>query len=201
MILEPMLAAPVWWYAAACRYPVAAVDAEIPYDKRRKEIHRFTIASVHGPLTVTVPVSRPAEIEPGKRLTWKDLTISAHDSWWTSTADTLATAYGGTPWFRYLFPAFEQFFTEKVVGKAVSDYLTEMDVAIRTAAKLPCRFSTTVPPGFNTVNAKDLDIYVPEYRQVRAAHLGFVPGLSILDALFNLGPDETAVLVRGSVNY
>ena len=39
---------------------------------------------------------------------------------------------------------------------------------------------------------------IPAYRQVREARLGFIPGLSVLDALFNLGPRDTLALLKAA---
>ncbi|MDE6145308.1 MAG: WbqC family protein, partial [Muribaculaceae bacterium] len=46
------------------------------------------------------------------------------------------------------------------------------------------------------VRPQPVELWMPEpYWQVRADRLGFIPNLSILDLIFNLGP-ETALLWR-----
>lgn len=192
--LSPELAATTAWYAVMAHADVVLIDAAVPYNKRHKQTHRFDIADVRGHLTVTVPVTHPDGTHDGP-LTWNDMRVSGHNRWWHTAANTLATAYGGTPWFADLWPRFEPLFSGAVEGRPVMDYLLAFDAVIRDILRLPARVTAALPPH---CAAEPVTPQLPEispYRQVRQDKLGFIPGLSILDTLFNLGPDDTRSLL------
>lgn len=42
----------------------------------------------------------------------------------------------------------------------------------------------------------DREIVLPQYWQIRADKLGFISGLSVLDLIFNLGPEAVIYLDR-----
>lgn len=190
--LPPVLAAPAAWYAAMLTGDVAFIDRDTPYNKRHKHTHRFDIADVRGRLSVTIPVCHPGGGHQGT-LTWNDILISDHNHWWHTAANTLATAYGGTPWFADLWPRFEGLFTSETAGRPVMDYLLAFDAAIRATLQLHVRMTAAVTPG--TAVTAVADCAIPPYRQVRADKLGFIGGLSVLDAIFNLGADNTRRLL------
>lgn len=55
-VLPSSFCADVAYYAALASHPVAVIDSSVRFDKRAKHTHRTTIASTHGPLTLTVPI-------------------------------------------------------------------------------------------------------------------------------------------------
>lgn len=191
--LPPVLAAPASWYAAMLQGDIVFIDRDTPYNKRDKSTHRFDIADVRGRLSVTVPVCHPADGDH-RRLTWNDILISDHNRWWHTAANTLATAYGGTPWFGDLWPRFEDLFTSGVAGRPVLNYLMDFDAIIRDILDIPARMTAAIPPGTGIIRADDCT--VAPYRQVRADKLGFIGGLSVLDAIFNLGAADTRDLLN-----
>lgn len=195
------------------------IDGDLPFDKRDKFTHRFAIADVRGSLNITVPIShntdagnhQPASatgvcrLVPHGRPTWNDILISDHNRWWQTAATTLETAYGGTPWFHDLWPRFRHLFTDEAVGRPVLAYLLDMDATIRSILHLPTRITVGQPLGTNFGTPLTLTSFpeasttIPPYRQIRQDTLGHIPGLSILDPLFNLGPDDTLALLTETI--
>lgn len=58
---------------------------------------------------------------------------------------------------------------------------------------------SAVPDGMEYVDLRRFDfdsVQTPPYRQLRADRLGFVGGLSVLDLIFNLGPEAALYLHR-----
>lgn len=204
--LRPVLAAPLSWYAAMASSDLAIIDGDRPFDKRDKGTHRFAIADVRGSLNITVPIShgsdnavRVSSEHHSGRPGWNDILVSDHNRWWLTAASTMETAYGGTPWFHDLWPRFRHLFSDDAVGRSVLAYMLDMDAVIRDTTGIATRVSVGAPSGCVPPIA-DFDpaqYAVPAYRQVRQERLGFVPGLSILDALFNIGPDDTLALLQG----
>lgn len=218
-VLKPVLAAPLSWYAAMAANDLIIIDGDLPFDKRDKSTHRFAIADVRGPLNITVPISHNTDAgqlysgfgtsdglickpAPHRRPTWNDILISDHNRWWQTAATTLETAYGGTPWFHDLWPRFRHLFTDEAVGRPVLAYLLDMDATIRSILHLPTRVTLAAPLGHPSgipvtpVPFTENAVTIPPYRQIRQDTLGHIPGLSILDPLFNLGPDDTLALLK-----
>lgn len=206
VMLKPVLAAPASWYAAMVDCDLAVIDGDRPFDKRDKAVHRFAIADVRGRLDITVPVCHGTSVA-GRRPTWNDILVSDHNRWWLTAASTLETAYGGTPWFHDLWPRFRHLFTDAAAGRPVLAYMLDMDAVIRATIGIKTRLSVGLPIISEatslgkalTVNTFDEAHYpIPAYRQVREAGLSFIPGLSVLDALFNLGPRDTLALLKAA---
>ena len=200
-VLKPVLAAPLSWYAAMAANDLVIINGDLPFDKRDKSTHRFAIADVRGPLNITVPISHSLSVD-NRRPTWNDILISDHNRWWQTAATTLETAYGGTPWFHDLWPRFRHLFTDEAVGRPVLAYLLDMDATIRSILHLPTRVTLAAPLGHPSgipvtpVPFTEKAVTIPPYRQIRQDTLGHIPGLSILDPLFNLGPDDTLALLK-----
>ena len=194
-VLKPVLAAPLSWYAAMAANDLVIINGDLPFDKRDKSTHRFAIADVRGPLNITVPISHSLSVD-NRRPTWNDILISDHNRWWQTAATTLETAYGGTPWFHDLWPRFRHLFTDEAVGRPVLAYLLDMDATIRSILHLPTPLGHPSGIPVTPVPFTEKAVTIPPYRQIRQDTLGHIPGLSILDPLFNLGPDDTLALLK-----
>lgn len=173
------------------RYPVAAIDVNMRYDKSQKDTHRFAIADTRGFLQLTVPVCHP------QGRTWNDVAISGHGRWYQTIPVALESAYGRTPFFEFYIDRFMPLF--QMQDMSVSDLCVRADAIIRKTLDLPTKI----------VNIDELEQYddlrnfkfnsmpdTPPYWQVRALDLGFIPNLSILDLLFNLGPEADLYLEK-----
>lgn len=182
----------VSYYAAAIAHGTVIIDDTLRFDKRFKSAHRTTVADTRGPLPLTVPTAKVAS-----PATWHDIPLSAHGEWWRTHLVTLESGYGRTPFFEFyidrLLPFFEsgtvsRFPSVAMMDRAANDIVWQMlglqnrllymsDIAPDENDKLPpvtALVSLPVPP---------------RYRQIRADRIGFIPGLSILDLIFNLGPE------------
>ena len=176
-------------------YGHAVVDARMRYDKRFKSAHRCDIADTRGILSLTVPVKKPS----AHGLAWGDIEISPHDDWWVTHAVTLESAYGRTPFFEFYFDRLRPLICYEP-GMSVSDFDIRLDAEIRRILGL----ETIV--GYDADNVAEgapADDYrrnafpamkIREYYQVREDKLGFKPHLSVLDLIFNMGPEAPLVL-------
>ena len=175
--LPPALAPSAAYYALMGRYAYARIAMHAPYDKRRKETHRYEVADTRGRLTLTVPVQPPHGIA---RAQWTDVRLSGHGRWQDVHATSLASAYGRTPFYEFYIDRLEA--QIRALNAAVCKILlidTELSYDASDAIEMP-----PVPT-------------LPEYWQIRRSALGFLPDLSVLDPIFNLGP-EAAVAVRAA---
>lgn len=196
IILPSCFCADVAYYAALASHPVAVIDTEVRYDKRAKHTHRTTIASTHGALTLTVPVQKPAMSHGAK---WSDILVSGHDEWWRIHTTALESAYGRTPFFEYYADMFLPLLGEKAVNTPITALNQRLDSAIRSILELETNIVTLCEVDHD-YHLHDFRRRLPmlhahpPYYQVRANQLGFLSGMSILDLIFNLGPEAQLYL-------
>lgn len=209
--LEPRYFGSVGYYAevAACGGN-AVMDGTMLFDKRRKQVHRCDIADVNGVVQLTVPVGKPHGIP---RATWSNVRVSNHGRWWHVHRVTLESAYGRTPFFEFYIDRFAPFLSAEAVEHypSIIDLDAAIDAVIREILLLPpapvlnavakeeglSGRDSAVPAGQAAAfpNLSSGMIEKPHY-QVRAAGLGYIPGLSVLDLIFNLGPEAPLYLAE-----
>lgn len=188
-------------------FPRVVIDTGIAYDKRFKSIHRYSIADVRGALTLTVPVGHPL---PGGPRKWSRTLVSGHGHWPHVHLTSLESAYGRTPYFEFYIDRIAPLLTYSEIS--VTDFCMRADEVIRDILGLPTVVLT--PAEISATEAADLTVDGPAgvtddlrsagsvaafapapYRQHRISELGFIPGLSILDLIFNLGPEAPPALL------
>ncbi len=134
--------------------------------------------------TAHVPLEKPTEWHSTRVC---DVKVSSHGDWWHVHWGAIFSAYGRTPFFEYyaddLMPAFS----------GDIDSLVELDAAIDRF----CRNALGINP--REVTLDDATSTLPqmrdvEYYQIWASRYGFTPGLSVLDLIFNMGPEAPLVL-------
>lgn len=178
------------------------MDFSILYDKRMKEAHRCEIADKEGRTRLTASIGKPHGIQ---RATWSDVPLSPHNRWWHTHRVTLESAYGRTPFFEFYIDRFLPFLTDGVTERYPT--LRALDEAIDTEIRRILLLPAASENSENSENSEPCGHLVtdPEevaaafghlpYWQVRADRLGFIGGLSVLDLIFNLGP-EAALHIR-----
>lgn len=189
-----------YWLRRAAGAPVA-IDAL--FDKRQKEIHRYTIADVNGPLTLTIPIVKPH----GKPMaTWRDVRISDHGQWWHVHRVSLESAYGRTPFFEFYIDRFLPYLSPEAVDRhpSILSYNESLEAVIASLLLLPpvveSNSAATPPTSLPSLPALGSQLSaLPPYWQPRQSRFGFLPGLSVLDLLFCLGP-EAALWLRNALN-
>lgn len=193
-VLHPRLFGGVGYYAVMASCGHAVVDTFARYDKRAKDTHRYTIADTRGVLRLTVPVGKP-DI-PGA--TWRDIPISDHGHWWNIHRTTLESAYGRTPFFEFYIDRFLPLFQPQGslgMPATVGELIEASDAILRAIAGIETDVSYGPVQGaaYEVLPSGD---QCPEYYQVRSSRLGFIPDLSMLDLIFNMGPETPLVLRR-----
>lgn len=202
--LPPRYFGTVDYFALLAAYGTAVILDNTLYDKRHKEVHRYTVADTHGPVTLTMPVAKPHGIP---RATWRHVGVSDHGAWWHTHRVTLESAYGRTPFFEFYIDSLLPYLSASTPGAfpSVGALDTALTTHVATLLQLPTRIiaaseATQIPADAYTdpslaTRLADTTLY-PPYYQVRQHTQGFQPGLSILDLLFNLGPEAPLYLLR-----
>ncbi|SEE33151.1 WbqC family protein [Prevotella sp. lc2012] len=183
---------PVQWYQRLCQPEQVWIERWESFQKQTLR-NRCLIASANGVQALTVPVEHSA----GNCLV-KDVRISDHGNWRHLHWNALRSAYGKSPFFDYyeddLHPFFENIHPNRWA------YLFDFNEAIREKM---CElidihpvvsYTTTFVQGGLT-DAEALPVgeitasFKPYYQVWQEKH-GFLPNLSILDLLFNMGPES-----------
>ncbi len=196
VLLPPRYFADIAYYAAMAAYGSAVVDVEVPFNKREKETHRCAIADTRGVLNLTVPVGRP------QGPMWSNVPISPHGEWWDVHRVALESAYGRTPYFEFYIDRFLPFFNSDVpvAFGSVVDFDARIDSVVRSILLIdtPVAYDRVVNLLASDVDMRRqppmMDGASLTYYQVRAAKLGFISNLSVLDLIFNLGPEAPLYL-------
>lgn len=186
------------------KYGGMTVDVGEHYVKRSYR-NKCSILSANGVMALTVPLSRSSSDDADlTHAAMKDLKVSYDDNWRHVHWQSLVSAYNMSPFFEYyeddIKPLFERKFDYLVDLNAeamdiVNRLLMMDDVTINVSetyipaqtVELDLRNQITPKTHLNDFNQK-------EYYQVFSEKYGFQPNLSILDLLFNLGPESRVVL-------
>jgi hypothetical protein len=190
---------PIQWYQKLYRYDHCLIEQ---YDSFQKQTYRnrCVIATANGVQALTVPV----EHSDDKVLT-KDLRISDHNQWRRVHWNALQSAYSESPFFEYYADDLHPFFEKKYeflldFNEAIRQKVCELidihpNVEYTSEYTSDIQHQTSDITDFREViNAKhpqpDAEFNAKTYWQVFQHKHGFLPNLSILDLLFNMGPES-----------
>ena len=193
-VLPPRLCGDVGLYVRAWAAGSYSMDWGRHFDKREKGTHRFTIADTRGRLDLTVPLAKPASSRCG----WDEVTVSTHGAWWDVHRVALESAYGRTPYFEFYADRFLPMLTAGVTDRypRLADLAVAWDAEIADILGLTALREPQSPSVPHDTLTPDTPVVIKPYRQVRADRLGFIDGLSVLDLIFNLGPESQLYLHR-----
>ena len=202
-LLSSAYCAPVQWYQKLNRYDAVVVEQ---YDNFLKQTYRnrCIIATANGTQALTIPVEKG---DTDKCLI-RDVRISDHGNWRRLHWNALATAYGDSPFFDYYVDDLRPFYEQR--------FAFLLDFNMQMTAKLCELLDITPNISLSEEYVKDVESGVDDFRevirpkhpmpdadfipkpyyQVYAQRHGFIPNLSILDLLFNLGPESLLYLQR-----
>lgn len=193
---------PVQQYCKMFQFSDVYMETQENYLKQTYR-NRCTIAGANGPLSLSVPIIKP---DTSKCLT-RDIRISDHGNWCHLHWHAILSAYNMSPFFEYYEEDFVPLYERKY------DFLLDFNEALR---QIICRlldiqpcihytetYEPDVPNDFRESIRPRRPLPDPSfsprpYYQVFKEKHGFLPNLSIVDLLFNMGP-EGIVVLRDSI--
>lgn len=161
--------------------------------------NRTEIYGANGKLALTVPVSYTQK----NRQLYKDVKIANEDQWQLQHLKSLQSAYSMSPFFEFyideLMPLFEEQFDYILDFNLKCFEILQNSLQLNIASKHTKIFEKE-PIGktdYRNLVKRNFEVDSLEpYTQVFTEKHGFIPNLSILDLLFNEGPNTELYLKR-----
>ena len=192
IILHPTLFPNIATFVAIAQSEKLVFEACDNYQKQTYR-NRTNIYGANGKLTLTVPVSFTQK----NRQLYKDVTIHNNENWQAVFWKSLESAYKTSPYFEFYEDELKPLF-ESTETNIYTFNIKCFDV-ICECLQLEIPYSFTKAYEVNPLNVSDFrnlsnarkepDYNFESYTQVFNSKHGFIPNLSVLDLLFNEGPN------------
>lgn len=173
--------------------------------------NRCVIYGANGAFDLSVPVIKPH----GNRTKTKDILVDYDTKWQTDHWRAITSAYGNSPFFEIFAPEFEPLFQKKEKylvdfnQKAIEQVAISLDIQLTfnyTEAYIPeskednFDFRNSIHPKVRM--QKPDPFFKPQpYIQVFSGKSGFLPNLSIIDLMFNEGPQATIICKKSTLPH
>ena len=197
VFLSSAYLAPVEYYSKLHDYRKVMVERFDHYAKQTYR-NRCVILSQSGPLPLTIPT---VDTAAGKTL-MKDVRISDHGNWRHVHWNAMVSAYRHSPFFDFYADEFRRIYENR--HEFLIDFNRELAEWVCKQIDIHPEVSYTdsfvaVPDGADDwrerIHPKKASGYaVRQYWQVFSERHGFTANLSIVDLLFNMGPESIFVL-------
>ncbi|RRD79758.1 hypothetical protein EII14_05530 [Alloprevotella sp. OH1205_COT-284] len=178
--------------------------------------NRCLIATPDGILPLTIPVEGRPKSEGGTSKTpMRDIRISQHGRWRDLHWNALVSAYENSPFFQYYADDFWEIYRRphaflvdfnEALQHLVLDLLNyRPSLSVNLDGYIDARaLGDSVADFRETIHPKRSFAFDPSFRiipyyQVFAARTGFLPNLSVVDLLFNMGSESRIVLRQSLV--
>ena len=198
MMIAPIsIVPPIALLKAACQSGTWNIEWYENYQKQSIR-NRYHILSPNGIQTLTVGIVG----QKGQKIPTPQIKINHSKGWLRDHLRSIKTAYGSSPFFEYYMEDIEELlsYPAQTMGdfhkKSVSTWIDLLQISPEIA------YSKSFNPDFQGIdfrqriktNEQSLGIPLPPYVQVFNDRFDFVPNLSVVDLLFNLGPESGSYL-------
>jgi hypothetical protein len=195
VLLSSAYFAPVQYYQKLYRYDQSLIER---YDHFIKQTYRnrCVVATASGTQTLSIPT----EHYDGDKCLMRDIRISDHGNWRHLHWNAIESAYGNSPYFEFYADDIRPFFERHW------DFLYDfnMDIMVKMCELLDIHPSIIPTDDYvkelpqddfrDAIRPKnpiaDDAFQSAEYYQIYKQRYGFIPNLSILDLLFNMGNES-----------
>ena len=200
LLSHPLYLAPLPFYARLYANRELVIDGNAPFTKQTYR-NRAVIATENGTQSLTIPV-----VHDGGRTTMRDVRISEHGNWRRQHWNALVSAYRKSPFFDYYADDFAHFYEER------DGFLMDFNIRLHniTSELLGLQHTQIIIDEKNDIlldEAEDIRHFsspeivsdtdslktIPYYQVFMQRH-GFIPDLSVVDLLFNMGPEGLVIL-------
>jgi len=203
ILLSSAYFAPVHFYARFLRHTKVYIEQYEHFSKQTYR-NRCEILGGNGSISLVVPVVKGR----GPKILMKDIQISYDMEWQRNHWQTIVSAYNSSPYFEYYQDELEPFFMKRFhylidfnhqIHQTICDFLeiedhSEFTKDFQNVPVDTLNFRELISP--KNKDKQDPDFQTLPYTQVFDEKFGFIPNLSILDLLFNEGPNAYTFLIR-----
>jgi hypothetical protein len=169
------------------------------YYQKQTYRSRCRIATANGIMDLSIPV------EKRNHTLIRDIRISEHSDWQTLHWRSIEAAYNSSPFFEYYADDFRPFFEKKWLF--LWDFNMELLHKILELLDIETEIllTETYEPqtGEETLDLREIihpkkeaSIPLKSYYQVFATKFGFIPNMSIIDLLSNMGNESQLVIAH-----
>ena len=206
-LLTSAYLAPIRYYARLYAAKQVVIETHEHYVKQTYR-NRCLIAGPNGVQALTVPIEKPAFGKAAMR----DIRISDHGNWRHLHWNALQSSYERSPFFDYYADDLRPFYEQRI------EFLLDFNEGLQNAVLNLLDLHPTIEhtqtycqhPAPEVTDLRDAitpklsweqdaDFTAVPYYQVFAQKHGFIADLSIIDLLFNMGP-EARLILRKSLN-
>jgi len=198
VLLSTAYFAPIQYYSKLVQFPNVLIEQFENYSKQSYR-NRCNIFGANGELALTVPVVKASS----KKILTKDVRISYDTDWQKLHWKGIESAYKSSPFYEFYIDDLVRFFDRK--WDFLLDFNMEIQNEINSLIEIESSIKKTddyiedigqlvdFREGIHPKASKSIvdSSYVSnKYYQVFSDKQGFIENLSILDLLFNMGPDS-----------
>jgi hypothetical protein len=189
-----------------CRYFESGriiIEQNDSYQKQTYR-NRCDIYAANGKLSLTIPVKH----EKAMRLKVKDVRVDYETNWRKLHWKGIESAYNSSPYFEFYRDIFEPYYSKNF--KFLIDLCIQLNAEVLQILNKQVKPELTGEYVFHDDLVNTLDFResihpkrsyesdggfrVTKYNQVFSDVHGFIPNLSILDLIFNMGPESGRIL-------
>lgn len=203
ILLSSAYLAPIEYYTKLLSEDVILIEQWENYNKQSYR-NRCTVASPMGESALSIPIEKTDK----SKILMKDVRISDHGNWRHLHWNAFLSYYNSTPFFEYYEDDFRPFYDKK--HEFLFDFNEQLRVLICQLIGIDVDvkytetyskdfegkdFRETIHPKKDWREVSENFSSVPYYQVFQNKH-GFLPNLSIVDLLFNMGPEALLVLEK-----
>lgn len=201
VIVAPTYFGNIYYYSVLANYGRVLMDVHEHFVKQSYRT-RCTIYGANGKLNLILPLEKRT-----KRTPVKEIKISYEENWRKVHWKSLESAYRSSPYFEFYEDDIAPFFEKKY------DFLLDMNLDIQATlldllgiepAIVQTESYEKEHPDADDfrdkIHPKTEAFTHDEYLQVFQEKYGFIGNLSVVDLLFNLGP-EAGSFLKGNFEY
>lgn len=170
---------PISFFLEIKKSNLIAIDLHEHYQKRSNR-NRFDILTSNGKQSLTIPLKKGKN----EKQPMSEVLISYDENWPNQHLQSIQSAYGKSPYFEHYFPMVESLFQKRF------EKLFELNDAALLQSIKALKLNTKITTTSSYIPDKSCASN-PErtYPQVFEYKFGFTQNLSIIDLLFNTGPE------------
>jgi hypothetical protein len=183
---------PVEYFSLISQADEVLIEVEENYLKQSYR-NRCYILSEHGPQLLSIPVYLGSQ----HKTPLKEIRIDYSKRWQQVHLRAITASYNSSPYFQFYFENIEKIISKKI------DFLIDLNMELMESVlkmlkiKIGITYTTNFKPVGEAENdfrykispKKESQFFVKEYMQVFEICNCFVQGLSIIDLIFNMGPE------------